>query len=322
MNMRLCAHSGVNFLLTPSLAIFGVSVACAQDFPNKPVRVLTGTAGGGTDFVSRYVVQAMSGSLGQPVVVENRTADISAEIVAKSPPDGHTLCVAGGTLWIEPLLRKTSYDPIRDFAPVSLLTSSPSILVVHPSVPARSVKDLIALAKAKPGELNYGSGGVGQPTHLSGELLKFLAKIDVLHVPYKGNGPAVVSLIGGETQVLIANAQSVGAVIKSGRARALAVTSSMPSAFFPGLPTVAATLPGYEWVGSAALFAPSKTPAAIVDRLNNEILRVLNRPDVKEKLLGAGVEALSSSPQELAARVKSEMARLTLVIRDANIIAE
>ena len=301
----------------------GADMVSGQDYPNKPIRVIASGAGGGTDFSARLVAQALSGSLGQQVVVENRGDNIAQETVAKAPPDVYILLATGSGFWVTPLMQKTPYDPVRDFSPITLVTTSPNILVVHPSLPVKSVKELVALARARPGELYFSSAGVGGSAHLAAELFKAIAAINIVHVPYKGGGPALFALIGGEAQLMFPNAGAVAPHARSGRLRALAVGSTHSSALFPELPTVAAAgLPGYEAVSMVSMFAPPKTPAAIIGRLNQEIVRVLNRAEVKEKFIGAGVETAGSSPEQLAATMKSEMARLGKVIRDAGIRAD
>lgn len=298
-------------------------VVMAQEYPVKPVRIIASGAGGGTDFSARLVAQGLAGPLGQQVIVENRGDNVAQETVSKAPPDGYTVLATGSGFWVTPLLQKTPYDPVRDFAPVSLLTTSPNILVVHPSLPVKSVKDLIALAKARPGELLFSSAGPGGSAHLAAELFKFMAAVNMVHVPYKGGGPALFALIGGEAQLMFPNAGAVAPQAKSGRVRPLAVGSSQPSALFPGLPSVAsAGVPGYEAMSMVSMFAPPKTPPSIIARLNQEAARVLGRPDLKEKLLAAGVEPAGGTPEQLMTTMKSEMNRLGKVISAGGIRAD
>ncbi len=311
------------FMIT--LAAASASVACAQTYPNKPIRMVTSSAGASTDFTARLIAQSLTGELGQQVVVDNRGGSVSTSvgIVAKAPPDGYTVLIYAGSLWIAPMLQQVPYDPIKDFSPITLAASSPYILVVHPTVLVTSVKELIALAKAKPGELNYGSSGLGTANHLAAELFNAMAGVNVVHVPYKGAGPAINALIGGQLQVMFPSAGSVTSHIKSGRLRALGVTSAEPSALAPGLPTVAASgVPGYESVLMIGVFSPSGVPAALINRLNQEIVKALRKSDIRERLFNAGVEAVGGTPAQLAASVKSEMARLSKVIKDAGIRAE
>jgi tripartite-type tricarboxylate transporter receptor subunit TctC len=288
-------------------------------YPNKPVRIVASEPGGGTDFIARILAQEISGSLGQNVIVDNRASTILGQLVAKASPDGYTLLLSGSNLWIGPFLQNVPYDPVKDFLPVTLVTSQPAVLVVHPSVSANSVKDLIGLARAKPGELNYGSASTGTITHLAAELFKAMAGVKIVRIPYKGVGPALTDLIAGQVQLMFPVGAGTLPHIKAGRLRALAVTSAQPSALFPGLPTVATTLPGYDSQATQGMFAPAKTPAPIINRLNQEIVRILHRADVKERFFNAGIESIGSSPQEFAAAIKSEMNRLGKVIKDAGI---
>jgi tripartite-type tricarboxylate transporter receptor subunit TctC len=293
-----------------------------QEYPGKPIRLVSPGPAGGADFVARSIAQGISGPLGQPVVVDNRPAGvIPGQIVSKARPDGYTLMVNGNSFWIAPLMQDNiPYDPLKDFSPITTAVGSPNILVVNSSVAANSVKDLIALAKARPGALNYGSASAGGAVYLSAELFKHMAGVDIVRVSYKSSGAAVTALLGGEVQLMFANAPSVAAHVKSGRLRALAVTTLQPSALYPGLPTVAsAGLPGFEVASVYGVFAPARTPAAIVNRLNQEIVRFLGRTDVKERFLAAGVETIGSSPEELAAAMKSETARIGKVIREGGI---
>lgn len=295
-----------------------------QQYPAKPVRILTAQAGGGTDFVARLIAQGLGESFKQTVVVDNRGGNVSivAEIAARSPPDGHTLLVYAATLWVAPLLGPVPYDALRDFAPITLATQAPNMLVVHPSVPAKSVKEFIALAKARPGQLNYGGSTAGSTTHLAVELLKAMARVDLVRVPYKGQGSMFAALMAGEIQLTITSGAALLPHVKSGRMRALGVTSARPSALFPGMPTVAAAVPGYESQTVFVVFAPAGTPPAVVNQLHQEIARTLNRPDVKERCLAAGNEVVSAVPQETAAAIKADLERMSKLIREAGIRAE
>ena len=307
--------------------IAGAMAASGQDYPRKPIRLVTAEPGGGNDFAARLIVQGIGSSLGQPMIVDNRGGAggiIAADIAAKAQPDGYTLLLYANNIWIIPLLRSnTPFDVIRDFAPITWAAKSPNIMVVHPALPVKSVEDLIAHARARPGELNYGSGGSGSSTHLAVELLKSMAGVNIVRVPFRGNAPALNALFAGEVHLMIATAGTVAPHLKSGRLRALAVTSAQPSPLAPGLPTVAASgLPGYESIQIYGVFAPGRTSSAIVKRLHDEIVRVLGRADVKEKFLAAGVEPVGSTPQQLAATIRSEIARMSKVIKDAGIREE
>ena len=243
--------------------------------------------------------------------------------MAKAPSDGYTLLVASSPFYLEPLLRKTAYDAVTDFATVTMVDRAPNILVVHPSVQANSVKELIALAKAKPGLLNYGSGSTGSSTHLAGELFKSMAAVNIVRVPYKSGGAAVTDLIGGHVQLMFATPASATPQIKSGKLRALAITSAEPSTLTPGIPTIAASgLPGYEVVGLDAIYAPAKTPTAIIARLNQEMVRYLKTNDAKERFLSVGSEVVGSTPEQLAATIKADIARISKLIKDAGITAD
>ena len=312
------------WMFSVAISVLGAGVACGQNYPNKPIRMVTGEAGGGADFAARIVAQGISASLGQQVVVENRggSSIIPAQLVALAPPDGYTLLTHSSSIWIVPLIQKAPYDALKDFAPITLAARAPNVVVVHPAVPANSINELIALAKAKPGALNYGSGASGSSNHLSVELFKAMAGVNIVHVPYKGAGSLVTGLISGEVQLMIGSAGSIAPHIQSGGLRALAVTSARPSALFPRLPTVSATgLPGYEAGTPYVLVAPAGTPRSVITRLNEEIVRVLSRTDVKERFLNAGVEPVGNSPEEVAAWIRSDITKWEKVIRDADIRA-
>ena len=317
MNMRLIAAS-------VAVAALTVGAACAQSYPVKPLRILTAEPGGGNDFAARVIAQSVAPRLGQPCIVDNRGGAgglIAAEIVARAPADGYTLLVYASNIWIIPLLRKkTPYDAVRDFAPITQAATSPNIVVVHPAVPVKTVQDLISLARAKPGQLSYGSGGDGSSTHLAVELFKSMTKTDIVRIPYKGNGPALNDLVGGQVQLMFATAGSASPHIKSGRLRAIAVTSAEPSPLAPGLPTVAASaVPGYESVSIYGVFAPARTPEPIVATLNRVIVEALNAPEVRERFLNVGVETVGTTPTQFAATIKADIARMRKVIRDAGI---
>ena len=313
----------VGTILAIGYACLGANAGLGQDYPNKPIRILAGAAGGAGDFGARVVAQGLTASWGQQAIVDNRN-HVLEDIVSKSSPDGYTLLVDGTSMWLTPLLQKMSYDPIKDFAPITILTTSPNIMVVHPSVPANSVKELIALAKAKPGALNYGSGGgSGSGSHLAAEMFKSMAGINIVHIPYKGAGPAVIGLLGNEIQLTIGSTPSVGPHVKSGKLKALAVTSAQPSALVPGLPTVAsAGLAGYEYAGRIGMWAPAKTPVTLISRLHEETVRIITAPELKDKFSSIGVEPTPITPVEFAARIKSEMAKWGKVIKDAGIKAD
>jgi len=294
--------------------------ACAQDYPNKPIRIITSPAGGGNDVPARLLAQGIAGSLGQQVVVDNRPTVLIAELAMKAPPDGYTLLFSGGPHWLGHFFEKTSYDPVKDFAPISIVDRQPVILVVHPSMPVKSVKELIALAKAKPGQLNYASGAPGGSNHLAAILFNYMAGVDILRIPYSGSSPGMIALIGGHVHMMFPAAGGATAHVKAGRLRALAVGSAEPTPLAPGVPTVAAMgVPGYVSDAVHAVFAPVKTPTPIVDKLNQEIARYLKTADAKEKFFNTGMDAVSSSPGELTDMMRSEMARIAKVVKAAGI---
>jgi tripartite-type tricarboxylate transporter receptor subunit TctC len=298
----------------------GAGVATGQDYPNKTVRIVAAAAGGGGDFQGRLLAQAIAGPLGQPVIVENRGSSVlSGDAVAKAAPDGYTLLVQGASLWVSGLLQELPYNAVRDFTPVVHISREVFILAVHPSVPVKTVKELIDFAKARPGQLDFATGSIGGPGHLGGELLKSMAGINIVRVSFKGTAPSVTGLISGDGHLTIADAPLVMPHARSGKLRALAVTSPDPSALAPGLPTVAASLPGYELLGASGIWAPIKTPAAIISRLNQEMARYLRTPEAKEKLLSAQLEVVGGTPEQFDAFIKSDIARWSKVIKDAGI---
>lgn len=295
--------------------------AGAQDFPSRPVRIVTSEVGGGNDIQARLIARGLTGALGQQVIVENRPSGvIPGEIVSRASPNGYTLLLYNNTLWTGPLIQKTPYDLVRDFAPVTTSTISPNVLVVNPASPANSVAELVALAKSKPGGLNYASSGTGATNHLAAELFKTMAGVDIVRIGYKGAGPGLNDLIANQIQVMFPTAGAAAPHVKSGRVKALAVTSAERSSIAPRLPTVAASgLPGYESIAIYGIFVPTGTPRALVNRLNGEIVKVLASADVKEKFFSMGMEAIGGTPEELTARVKADVVRMGKVIRDAGI---
>jgi tripartite-type tricarboxylate transporter receptor subunit TctC len=312
-----------------TLAFMFPWAAEAQGYPAKPVRlIVTFAAGGGADYVGRTVGAKLGELLGQPVVVENKAGAngaLGAELVAKSPPDGYTLLVgAAGTIAVAPHLNaKLPFDTLRDFAPVSILATSPFVVTVHPEVPAKSVRELIDLAKARPGKINFGSSGTGGSPQLAGELFKSTAGVDMVHVPYKGLAPAITDLMGGQIQLLFADLGLVNPHLKSGKLRGLAITGSARSALAPDLPTVAeAGVPGYAAGTWYSLLAPAGTPGAIVGRLSEDTRKALAHPDVRAALVNQGNEPAGNTPAEAAAFLRDEHAKWGEVIRRAGIKLE
>jgi tripartite-type tricarboxylate transporter receptor subunit TctC len=307
------------------MTALAANAASVQEYPTRPVRIVTAEIGGGNDFAARMIAQGITPALGKPVIVENRGGSVvvSAQIVGKAQADGHTLLLYGSNLWILPFMRdQVPYDPVKDFAPITIATSSPCVLIVHPSLPVKSTADLIALAKAQPGTLNF-AGASGGTIHIAAEVFRSMAGIDIVYVPYKGGSPALIALMAGQVQLMFPTAGTVAPHLCSGRLRALAVTSAKRSPLFPDLPTVAETgLPGYESVARFAVLAPAKTPPAIVKRLNEEIVKVLALPDVRERFNRSGIETVGSTAAQLAATMKSEMATTGKALKAAGIRAQ
>ena len=304
------------------LALAGA--ASAQTYPSKPIRIVVGVPpGGATDIVARLVGQKMGEQTGQTVVIDNRGGaggNIGAELVAKSAPDGYTLFLATiGTMTINPWLYKNMpFDTLRDFAAISQLTSMPQVLVVHPSVPAKSTKELIAYAKANPGKLNFASGGSGTAIHLAGELFKTMAGVDMVHVAYKGAAPAMTDLLSGQVSLMFDQILSAFPHVKSGKLRALAVTTEKRSPAAPELPTIAeAALPGYAVTTWHGLLAPAGTPRPVVQRLNAEAVKALQAPDLRERFASQGVDPVSSTPEQFAAFMKTELEKWRKVMAAA-----
>ncbi len=320
----MAVHPVAMVIISASLIASCPNFAHCQNYPTKPIRIITTSSGGGGDFLTRLISPALAASLGQTIVVDNRNGTLGVEIVVKSSPDGYTYILHGSVIWLTPYLRGlASYDPIRDLAPVVLAARSPNLLVVNPTVAVHTVKDLIALARSRPGELNYASITTGSSNHLGAELFKSMAAVNIVRVSYKTTATATADLISGQVQVIFATLGSMSAHVKAGRLRALAVTSAEPSALIPGLPTVAASgLPGYEAVSIFGMFASAGTPAAIITRMNRDTTAALAQADLREKFFSAGLEPTGSSPQQLGAMVKAEMARMGKVIRDAGIRAD
>jgi len=290
--------------------------AAAQSYPSKPVRILTSAPGGASDRVSRLVGQALSGPLGQQVIIDNRPGIISIETAAKSSPDGYTLLVSSNLVWILPMMQQVRYDPIKSFVPVILAARAPNVVVVHPSMPVQSLPQLIALAKSKPGELNYSAGSIGSTPHLTGEMFKSRTGAALTHIAYKGAGPALTALIAGEVHVSFPGAGSAMPHVKSKRLRALAVTSARPSELLPGVPTISSTVPGFETVALYGVFAPAGTPSDIIARLNRDAEATLNAGTIKQMLLESGLEPVRNSPEQFAAMIKTDTLDMQKVVAE------
>lgn len=307
-------------LLAFLLCGMGAAVATAQEYPVRAIRIVTSPAGGGNDFPARIVARGISAPLGQQVVVDNRPTNLLADLVGKSAPDGYTLLVTGGAHWIGPLLEKVGYDPIGDFAAISLLDRSPTILVVHPSLPVKSVRQMVAFAKARPGGLNIAVGGVGTSNYIAAILFNHLAGVNLVRIPYKGTGPAMTAVMSGEVEAIFATPSGAAPHLKSGRLRGLATGSARPSALAHGLPTLAESgVPGFVSESLHALFAPAKTPPAVIARLNREVVRTLQSAEVAGLFLNAGIEAAPGSPEELTALMKVEIAGVGRALKAAGV---
>ena len=306
-----------------------VPLVHAQNYPARPLRLIVPTApGGGTDFTGRLVAAKLSETMGQQVVVENRGGgggSVGADNAAKATADGYTLLLGSiATHAVNPALyKKLPYDHLKDFAPVSLIGTVPNALVVHPSVPVKSMQEFITYAKANPGKINYGSSGVGSPPHLSMELLRSMTGINLVHVPYKGAGPALADLLGGQVQAMCTSLAGLINFVKSGRVRALGVTTAKRNPQLPDVPTIVESgVPGYEVTIWYAVFAPVATPKAIVDKLNAEMVKALNSSEMKERMALQGMDPAPSTPAELTAFVKVETAKWAKAAKDSGATAE
>jgi tripartite-type tricarboxylate transporter receptor subunit TctC len=314
------------------LAIFSAvaaGLANAQSYPVKPVRIVVAfPPGGPSDYAARVVQARVAEGLGQPVIIDNRPGAggaVGTELVARAAPDGHTLLVGNtGTLTVLPHLQaKIGYDPQRDFAPITNLVGGPSFLLVHPSVPAKNLRELIALAKRAPGKVTYASAGVGQISHMNGELLKLLAGIDLLHVPYKGTGAVTPDLLGGQVMVTFSTSVENLQLVKAGRVRLLAVTGKERLAMIPDTPTMAeAGVPGFESLNWNGIVGPARIPRDIVDRLNRELVRAIKMPDVVEKVAAQGNFVIGDTPEQFAAYIRADSEKWARVVREAKIKIE
>lgn len=298
--------------LIAALALADTTTAAyaQSSYPAKPVRIIVTEPGGSSDVYARIIAQGLTNSWGRQVIVDNRPAIIAIETAIQAQPDGYSLLCYASSFWIGPVLQRGTYDPIKDVTPITIALRAPNVLAVNSSVPVKSVKELIELAKAQPGKLNYGSGGNGSGGHLAGELFNSMAGVKIVRIPYKGAGPATSAAVSGEVQMIFATIGSVGQHIKSGRLRGLGVTSAKPSPLVPDLPAISSVLPGYDSTLIQGFFAPAKTPPAIIKKIQQDIAAVLAQPDVKEKFLVLGTETIGSTPEELSKAMKSEIAQL------------
>ncbi len=313
-------------LVLIAFAIGLVELSAAQVFPSRPVRFIAPfAAGGGSDLIARKLAQALTGALGQPVVVDNRTGGsgvVGTELVAKSVPDGHTIMMTTPTFTVNPsLMAKLPYDNIRDFAPITLIATAPHLLAVHPSLPAKTVKDVVALATARPDQLTFSSGSTGGSSHLSGALFNSMARITMTHIPYRGGGQAVLAIMTGEVSLGFVDVVSMLPHVTTGRVRAVALTSLKRSAVLPNTPTVAESgYPDFQsgiWYG---VIAPARTPPDTIARLHSELVKVIRTPDFLASLKAEGAEVVASSPEIFGEHIKRETSRWSVVIKEAKII--
>lgn len=308
-----------------ALAALAPPAAAQQAYPNKPVRIIVPYPPGGTaDIVGRTIAEKLGGTWGQPVIVENRAGaggTVGVDTAARAAPDGYTMVLGvTGPLTIAPSINpQLPYDPLRDLVPVTLVAAVPSVIAVHPSVAARDLRELIALAKSQPGKLTFASAGTGTSVHIAGELLKAMAGVDILHIPYKGGAPALNDVMGGQVSMIIENLPQLLPHVRAGKIRALAVTTRERSAALPDLPAVAEVLPGYEATTWFGLLAPAGTPQDIVRKVQADVAKIITLPGVKERLASLGAEVIGSTPEAFAAHLRSELLRFAKVIKDAGI---
>lgn len=314
-------------IIFTSLMTFG-ALAQSTSYPDRQIRIISPFATGGiADTFSRVVAQGLNESWGQPVIVENKTGgggNIGSDFVAKAPPDGYTLVMGNiGSHAVNPyLIKNMPYNPLKDFQPVAFVLDAEGLLVVNSSVPSKTVNELIAYIKANPGKISYGSGGVGTTSHLAGELFKFLAKVDMTHIPYKGNSPAITDLIGGQTQIMFATMPTVLPFVKTGKLRAIAVIGGSRTSALPDLPTVSQTLPGFEvsnWIG---IFAPTGTPTPIIAKLNTEINKIMQLPNNQKRLEAEGAKFRAMTPETFGMFQRNEAQKWSKIIKDSGINPE
>jgi tripartite-type tricarboxylate transporter receptor subunit TctC len=310
-------------VLLALVATAGVNVHAQDKYPTRPVRIVTATPGGGNDFLARMVAPPLGNAIGQQIIVDNRPSRLVGGIAARSTPDGYTLVVGGSTMQYSPLMEKMDYNAITDFTPVSLLERSPNVLVVTSALKVNNVSELVAMARAKPGVLNYGTGVSGASLHLAGELFMRATNTKLVRVPYKATGPAVLGLLTNEVQLVFATAGAVVPLLKDGKLKALGVTTAEPTPLVPGIPTIAQQgVPGFELVTIGFILAPAKTPQPVVRLLNQHIVKLMQRPDVKERLAAGGSEATSSSPEELGRIMREDDARMRKLFKELGLTAD
>jgi len=322
-------YAALSFGISIPLLCLAPQTTHSQGYPDRPVRLIAPfPPGGAVDGISRTIAQPLSQSLGRPVLVENRAGaggNVGAEVAAKAPPDGYTLflCSTASHAFSPAVYRKLQYDPLRDFAPVSLIGRNTSMLVVHPSMPVKSVSEFIAFAKANPGKVTYASNGVGASGHFSGELFKSMAQVDIVHVPYKGGAPALADLLGGQVLVMFSNFSDLLPSVRAGKVHALGVASSKRQPQLPDVPTIAESgVPGFDVYISFGVCVPAAVAPSIIARLNSDMLKLLGQSDVRERLAQFGIEVQSSTPEAFGAIFKSENAKWAKVAQNASISAE
>ena len=308
-------------LARTTLLLLFAATATAQNFPDRPIRIVTAEAGGSQDVAARILAVGLTAALGQQVIIDNRASGvIPGEVVMRAKPDGHTLLIYAGTFWLQPFVRKSvPYDPVRDFSPITLVVTSPTVLVVHPALPVKSVKDLIALVKTRPGELNYAMGSAGSANHLAAELFKSMTGADMLGIGYRGNGPAVNALISGQVQLMFATASSVTPLVKSGRLRAIAHTAPHRLPDYPDLPTVAETVPDYAVLGWNALVAPAGLPPQIERRLSDALRKYTTSPEFVRKLKELGTRVDYKDGAALRSMIQQETVRWEPIVKSLNL---
>lgn len=298
-------------------------MACADDYPIRPIRIVTSTPGGGNDYLARIVAPPLAAALGQQVIVDNRASRLVGGLVARATPDGYTLLVGGGTIQFLPLLERADYDLLTDFAPITQLERSPNVLVVNPSLKVTTVNELIALARANPGKLLYGTGGSGASLHVAGEMFMLAANVKLSRVPYKSTGPALLGLLTNEVHMVFATAAGAMSHINEGRLKALGITSAQPFALIPGVPTLASQgLRGYDLDTIGFLSAPARTPPALIKRLNGLAVQIMNQPDVKRRMAAGGSDVATGTPQELAAKLKADDTRMRELFKQIGLAPE
>ena len=326
--LRTSARSTVAASICTAVTLAMTSGAAHAAYPDKPIRIVVPFAAGGpSDVLARALAQKLGSGIGQPVIADNKPGagtNLAAELVARAPADGYTLFImmVGTQAINEAMYPKLNYSTVRDFAPVTLLAASSLTLVAHPSVPAKNLRELVALAKANPGKYNFASSGSGTPLHLGGELLNNRAGIKLTHIPYKGAAPALNDVLGGQVELAMVGTPSVLAHIKSGKLNAIGVTSAQRTSLAPDVPTIAETVPGYEVELVYAIVAPAGTPQDVVAKLNTEINKAMQDPEVRERLLGQGFEVRSSTPAELGTYIRNEIAKWAPIVKESGVKPE